>query len=128
MLVKVQHWILMILKKDISYKIAFNTKTDKYLMKLLMKNKITLATLLEIIKKFSRDYYTSEILKGELKDRRNQKKRLQDNFYYKLDLCEIEIVKIGKRTNIYKKFNKYFFWINREYISYCFKFKHNTEN
>ncbi|MCL2114661.1 MAG: type II toxin-antitoxin system RelE/ParE family toxin [Methanobrevibacter sp.] len=94
----------MILKKDMGYEIVFNRKSDKYLIKLSKKDKINLKFLLDSIKELSKNPYASEILKsGKKKERKIRKKDYRIFFIINENLHQIEIINIGKRSNIYKK-------------------------
>lgn len=97
--------MLINLKKD-TYKLIIGNQVDKYLMKLAKKNKKDFKMLLNSIKELLNDPYDSISLKGKFENERRLRSgdyRIIFRINMKTDPYEVHIVKIGKRSNIYKK-------------------------
>lgn len=96
--------MLISLKND-TYKLIIDSQADKYLMKLSKKNKKDLKTILNSIKKISNNPYNSAILKGGVKKERRVRQgdyRIIFRINKETKPHQIRIIKIGKRTNVYK--------------------------
>jgi mRNA-degrading endonuclease RelE of RelBE toxin-antitoxin system len=98
--------MLMNLTEDMGYKILFSSNVDKFLKKLSKKNKKDLKIIREAIVSILQDPYDSKMLKGTFKDYRRIRKdpyriifKIKKN---KNSKNEILILKIAKRSNIYK--------------------------
>ena len=96
----------MNLKKNLDYNLVIKPSAKKYLIKLSKKNKKDSKILLESIKRIPNNPYNSISLKiGTSKERRI---RIGDyRIIFKIikdkDSLLIEIIRIGKRSSIYKK-------------------------
>ena len=87
------------------YDLVFDPKAEKYLKKLLKKDKKTAQMLLDIIKKIHDNPYESDILKGYWAKSRKLRKgdyRIIFDIDNNSNPKEIVVLKIGKRNTIYK--------------------------
>lgn len=97
--------MLIILRKN-TYNIIIDPLVDKYLQKLSNKNKKDFKLLIKYIKELSENPYKSISLKDSFQKERRFRKgdyRIIFKIKTKTNPNEIIILKIGKRSNIYKK-------------------------
>ena len=89
----------MNLTKDMDYNISLSPSADKYLKKLSKKNKKDLKFLKAVIYNIPNDPY--EAMEGKYKGF-NRVRKGKYRIIFEIKGNEIEISRIGKRSNIYK--------------------------
>lgn len=94
----------MSLEKNLTYNIIIKPSVKKYLLKLSKKNKKDTDTILNSIEELIINPYNSNFLKDSSdKERKIRKGKYRIIFLIFEDKKEVEILKIGKRSNVYKK-------------------------
>ncbi|KZX10610.1 type II toxin-antitoxin system RelE family toxin [Methanobrevibacter filiformis] len=94
----------MSLKKNLTYKLTIKPSVKKYLLKLSKKNKKDVNIILKGIEDLINNPYNSDFLKdSQDKERKIRKGNYRILFLIFEDEKQVEILKIGKRSNIYKK-------------------------
>ena len=92
-------WI--ILTKCLNYEIIISPEAFKHLKKIYRKDKTNYKRIKEGINEIKEDPYRSNVMKHYLKGTRKIRKG-NYRIIFIIKTCEIEILKIGKRTTIYK--------------------------
>ncbi|KZX16781.1 plasmid stabilization system protein [Methanobrevibacter filiformis] len=93
------------MKRNLDYEINYSEKASKVLKKLVKKDKLLVKNIFNVVKEISHNPHDCENLKGKFE---GAKKIRKGNYRIIFDIDDettprINVLKIGKRSNIYKK-------------------------
>ena len=97
--------MLISLKNTSDYKLKFESQAEKYLKKLVIKDKKTASIILKAIREILNDPYNSDMMKGNKKGVRKKKQgdyRILFKINNNVNPAEIRIYIVGHRKNVYK--------------------------